>query len=502
MKLYDKYPVVISNSLSGKKEIFKPIHEGQVGMYVCGPTVYNKVHLGNARTFLTFDVIARYFRFLGYKVRYVRNITDVGHLESDADEGEDKIAKKARLEQLEPMEIVKQYTEDFHEVMRQFNIVPPNIEPTATGHIVEQINITQRLIAKGLAYEVNGSVYFDVKKYNQSHHYGILSGRKIEDLLESGRDLDSQDEKREKIDFALWKKASPSHLMRWPSPWGEGFPGWHIECTVMSTKYLGETFDIHGGGMDLKFPHHECEIAQATAANEKPPVNYWIHSNMLTVNGQKMSKSLGNSFLPSELFSGNHSLLEKGYSPPAVRFFMLQSHYSSTLDFSNEALQAAEKGYRKLSNALKIIKGLEHVQTPATINKELEQELQRLTNEAYINMSDDFNTAKTLAVLFEMASRINDFKSANSQPQVSIDVFDEFRKTYVSFMEDVLGLQEEKHQNGQLLDGLIKELIELRKKARQDRNYALSDKIRDDLKLLGVQLMDGKHGEITYTIEN
>ncbi|MFN7373005.1 MAG: cysteine--tRNA ligase, partial [Cyclobacteriaceae bacterium] len=317
MTLYEKYPLTIINSLSGKKERFEPLTPGFVGMYVCGPTVYNFVHLGNARTFLTFDTVSRYLRFLGYRVRYVRNITDVGHLESDADEGEDKIAKKARLEQLEPMEIVKRYTEDFHNVMRVFNILPPSIEPTATGHIVEQIRITQELINKGLAYDVNGSVYFDVKKYNATHNnsYGILSGRNIEELMESGRDLDSQEEKRDRRDFALWKKAAPQHIMRWPSPWGEGFPGWHIECTVMSTKYLGETFDIHGGGMDLKFPHHECEIAQATGANGKPPVRYWIHSNMLTVNGQKMSKSLGNSFLPSELFTGSHKLLDKGYSP-------------------------------------------------------------------------------------------------------------------------------------------------------------------------------------------
>jgi cysteinyl-tRNA synthetase len=502
MALIDQYPVYLTNSLTGNKEQFQPLHEGQVGMYVCGPTVYNKVHLGNVRTFLTFDIIARYFRFLGYKVRYVRNITDVGHLESDADEGEDKIAKKARLEQLEPMEIVKQYTEDFHEVMRQFNILPPSIEPSATGHIVEQINITEKLMQKGLAYEVNGSVYFDVKKYNQSFHYGILSGRKIEELMESGRELDSQHEKREKIDFALWKKASPSHIMRWPSPWGEGFPGWHIECTVMSTKYLGETFDIHGGGMDLKFPHHECEIAQGTGANGKPPVNYWIHSNMLTVNGQKMSKSLGNSFLPAQLFSGDHPLLEKGYSPPAVRFFMLQSHYSSTLDFSNEALQAAEKGYKKLSNALKISKQLKHTETKS-INDELEKEFQRLVSECYTNMSDDFNTARTLAVLFEMASRINDLKSGNLQPhQFSAETFETFLKTFTGFMEEVLGLQEESAQNDQLLNDVVNVLIGLRKKARQDRNYALSDKIRDDLKQVGIQLMDGKDGEMSYSIDS
>ncbi|MFZ9982765.1 MAG: cysteine--tRNA ligase, partial [Cyclobacteriaceae bacterium] len=336
MELFNKYPISITNSLGGNKELFRPLSEGFVGMYVCGPTVYNFVHLGNVRTFLTFDVVSRYFRFLGYKVRYVRNITDVGHLENDADDGEDKIAKRARLEKLEPMEVVKHYTDNFHEVLKQFNCLPPDIEPTATGHILEQIEITKKLLESGMAYEVNGSVYFNVRKYNSSRHYGILSGSNIEELMESGRDLDAQDEKHEKIDFALWKKASPSHIMRWNSPWGEGFPGWHIECTVMSTKYLGESFDIHGGGMDLKFPHHECEIAQATAANSKEPVRYWMHSNMLTVNGQKMSKSLGNSFLPSELFTGNHSLLTKAYSPMTVRFFMLQSHYSSTLDFSNE----------------------------------------------------------------------------------------------------------------------------------------------------------------------
>jgi cysteinyl-tRNA synthetase len=501
MVLYEKYPVSLTNSLTGKKEKFEPIHPGQIGLYVCGPTVYNNAHLGNARTFLTFDVITRYFRYLGYKVRYVRNITDVGHLVGDADEGEDKIAKKAKLEQLEPMEIVKQYTDDFHQVMREFNILPPSIEPSATGHIVEQIDITRRLIAKGFAYEVNGSVYFDVKKYNQHHDYGILSGRKIEDLMESGRDLDSQDEKREKIDFALWKKASPAHIMRWPSPWGEGFPGWHIECTVMSTKYLGDTFDIHGGGLDLKFPHHECEIAQATAANEKPPVRYWIHSNMLTVNGQKMSKSLGNSFLPEELFSGNHPLLDKAYSPSVVRFFMLQSHYSSTLDFSNDALQAAEKGYRKLSNALKTLKGMSHPGS-SRVDPEIDAGLKRQIDTAFHNMSDDFNSAKTLAVLFEMSARINDFKSGNvSMEAIATETFDAFKNTFIGFMEEVLGLKEEISENEDLVDGVIQVLINLRKKARMDKNFALSDKIRDELKQIGVQLMDGKDGEMSYTIE-
>lgn len=501
MTLFEKYPVQFTNSLSGKKEPFKPVKPGHVGMYVCGPTVYSDVHLGNVRTFLSFDIISRYFRFLGYKVRYVRNITDVGHLVNDADEGEDKISKKARLEQLEPMEVVMHYTNGFHEVMRQFNILPPSIEPSATGHIVDQIEITKKLIENGFAYEVNGSVYFDVTKYNEKHKYGILSGRVIEELMESGRKLDSQDEKRNKIDFALWKKASPYHIMRWPSPWSDGFPGWHIECTVMSTKYLGETFDIHGGGMDLKFPHHECEIAQAVGANGHDPVNYWIHSNMLTVNGQKMSKSLGNSFLPRELFAGNHALLERGYGPMTVRFFMLQSHYSSTLDFSNEALNAAEKGYRKLMNALNALDDLPNSDAAAP-NKELQDELNRLVDECYKNMSDDFNTAKTLAVLFEMAARINDFKSGNTSiNQVGEEVFTTFREAYKGFIQDVLGLKEEKDENTDLLDGTINILIELRKKARTDKNFALSDKIRDDLKKVGVQLKDGKDGSIDYVIE-
>ncbi|MCW5911191.1 MAG: cysteine--tRNA ligase [Cyclobacteriaceae bacterium] len=500
MKQLEQYPVFVTNSLTGTKEIFKPVTPGFVGMYVCGPTVYNDVHLGNVRTFLTFDIVSRYLRFLGYKVRYVRNITDVGHLENDADEGEDKIAKKARLEQLEPMEVVKHYTEDFHEVMRQFNILPPSIEPSATGHIVEQIEITKKLLDKGLAYESNGSVYFNVRKYNQKNHYGILSGRNIEELVESGRELDNQDEKRDKIDFALWKKASPHHIMRWPSPWGDGFPGWHLECTVMSTKYLGDTFDIHGGGMDLKFPHHECEIAQGTGATGKAPVNYWLHSNMLTVNGQKMSKSLGNSFLPRELFAGTHKLLDKGYGPMAVRFFMLQSHYSSTLDFSNEALQAAEKGFKKLVNALVLIKKMEPA--PAASDSEISKELTRLSRECYLNMSDDFNTAKTLAVLFEMSARINDLQSGNIKlSDVDKVAFTEFKETYIGFMEEVLGLQEEKEQNDETLKGAINLLIDLRKKARTDKNFALSDKIRDDLKKLGIQVKDGKDGEMTYSFE-
>jgi cysteinyl-tRNA synthetase len=499
--MQEKKPLFITNSLTGKKELFKPLFDDYVGMYVCGPTVYSDVHLGNVRTFLTFDIISRYFRYLGYKVRYVRNITDVGHLENDADEGEDKIAKKARLQQLEPMEIVQKYTVGFHEVLKQFNILPPSIEPTASGHIVEQINLTKMLLEKGFAYEVNGSVYFDVKKYNSTHDYGILSKRNIEDLIDSGRALDSQDEKREKIDFALWKKASPSHIMRWPSPWGDGFPGWHLECTVMSTKYLGDTFDIHGGGMDLKFPHHECEIAQATALTGKAPVNYWIHSNMLTVDGQKMSKSLGNSFLPHELFTGTHKLLNKGYSPMTVRFFMLQSHYSSTLDFSNDALQAAEKGFKRISSALAVIKKLEY-DSASSLNHELDVDLNRLTSDCHTNMSDDFNTAKTLAVLFEMSARINDFKSGIKRvSEVKKETFENFKTSYVGFMEEVLGLTDEVENNNKLLVGTINVLIALRKKAREDKNFPLSDKIRDDLKALGVQLMDGKDGDMNYSID-
>ncbi|HEY5747378.1 MAG TPA: cysteine--tRNA ligase [Chryseolinea sp.] len=501
MMLFEKYPVHLTNSLTGRKERLETIVPGHLGIYVCGPTVYGDVHLGNVRTFMMFDLMTRYLRFLQYRVRYVRNITDVGHLVNDADEGEDKIAKKARAEQLEPMEVVKHYTDGFHHVMRQFNILPPSIEPSATGHIVEQIEIVKKLLENGFAYEVNGSVYFDVTKYNKDHNYGILSGRVLEDLMESGRKLDAQDEKRNKVDFALWKRASAYHIMRWPSPWGEGFPGWHIECTVMSTKYLGETFDIHGGGIDLKFPHHECEIAQAVAATGKNPVNYWIHANMLTVNGQKMSKSLGNSFLPRELFEGSHALLERGYGPMTVRFFMLQSHYSSTLDFSNEALGAAEKGFKKLSNAMVILKKLQHPGT-ASSDKILTETLAQYNEDLYASMSDDFNSARTLAVLFDMASRINDFKSGNvSLSLVDADTFEQFKLSYIGFMEDVLGLKEEEEHNHDLLNNVIGVLIDLRKKARQDRNFPLSDKIRDDLKKMGVQLMDGKEGEMSYTID-
>ena len=360
--------LTIYNTLTRKNEKFESLHDGMVGMYVCGPTVYNNAHLGNARTFISFDIVFRYLTHLGYKVRYVRNITDAGHLESDADEGEDKISKKAKLEQLEPMEIVQRYTIDFHSVMQAFNTLPPSIEPTATGHIIEQIEMTKQILANGYAYEVNGTVYFNVEKYAKENNYTILTGRKLEDLLDGTRELDGQDEKRGRLDFALWIKAKPEHIMRWPSPWGEGFPGWHLECSAMSRKYLGEQFDIHGGGMDLAPTHHTNEIAQNVAcSHHKTPVRYWMHTNMLTVNGQKMSKSLGNSFLPFELFTGSHPLLDKGYSPMTVRFFMLQAHYRSTLDFSNEALQAAEKGFARLMNAIKLLDGLKQVKKPALI---------------------------------------------------------------------------------------------------------------------------------------
>lgn len=501
MALYDTYPVSITNSLSGKKEVFVPIRAPFVGLYSCGPTVYNEVHLGNLRTFTAFDVVYRYLTHIGYKVRYVRNITDAGHLTNDAGQGVDRIEESAKLEQLEPMEIVQKYTVSFHDVCRIFNILPPSIEPTATGHIVEQIEMVKKILSNGYAYEVNGSVYFDVRKFMEKYAYGELSGRNIDDLMEGSRELDRQDEKKNSVDFAIWKGVSPNHIQRWPSPWGEGIPGWHLECSAMGTKYLGKQFDIHGGGMDLKFPHHECEIAQSVGAYGTTPVKYWMHANMLTVNGEKMSKSKGNSFLPRELFTGTHPLLEKAYGPMAVRFFMMQSHYSSTLDFSNEALSAAEKGYKKLSNALGIIKKLQHTETQNE-NSDLGKELNRMIAECYQNMSDDFNTAKTLAVLFEMSAKINDFKSGNiALNTVSKGTFEDFRQTYISFMETILGIREEEEHNQELIDGVVHVLINLRKKARSDKNFALSDKIRDDLKAIGVQLMDGKDGEMNYTVE-
>lgn len=500
MQLYEKYPVYLTNSLTRNKEKFEPITPGHVGIYLCGPTVYGDPHLGHARSAISFDIVNRYFRHLGYKVRYVRNITDVGHLENDADEGEDKILKKARLEQLEPMQVVQLYTNSYRNAMQQLNVLPPDIEPTATGHIIEQIELTKKILEQGLAYEVNGSVYFDLKKYLQSGKYGELSGKVVEDLLVNTRDTEGIEEKRFPLDFALWKKAQPQHIMRWPSPWGEGFPGWHIECTAMSAKYLGVPFDIHGGGMDLQFPHHECEIAQGFGAFGKSPVKYWMHNNMLTIGGQKMAKSLGNFINLQQFFTGQHPLLAQAYSPMTIRFFMLQAHYRSTLDFSNEALQAAEKALKRLTNSLNALHQLQHPGTnqPTALDEQLNNYVEQL----YLNMSDDFNTAKTLAVLFDMSARINEFKADSTKlKETSKEVFEKFRQAYQTFMQDVLGLKEESGRDHELLEGTIRILIELRKKARAERNYALSDKIRDDLKALGIQLMDGKDGEINWTIE-
>jgi cysteinyl-tRNA synthetase len=483
----------ISNTLSGQKEKFEPLNPPFVGMYVCGPTVYNDVHLGNVRTFISFDIIYRYLQFLGYKVRYVRNITDVGHLENDSDQGEDKIAKKAKLDNLEPMEVVQKYTNGFHKVLDKFNVLPPSIEPTATGHILEQITMTKTLIEKGLAYEVNGSVYFDVNKYNKDHNYGKLSGRVIEDLIASERELDRQDEKRIKVDFALWKKASPEHIMQWDSPWGKGFPGWHLECTVMSTKYLGEKFDIHGGGMDLKFPHHECEIAQSVGVYNSDPVKYWIHTNMLTVNGQKMSKSLGNSFLPQDLFSGNHPLLDQGYSPMTVRFFMLQSHYSSTLDFSNEALKGAQKGYKKLMNGLKIIKGMEFVDEEGKeLNEDLAKQINLLCDNCNRAMNDDFNTALTIGHLFNLLKKVNSLHTLQiSCSEIGELTFDRMKSTFIDFTEKVLGLKEEVSSDH---NSLINVLLDIYKDAKEKKEYDKVDLIRAKLKSNGITIKDMKTG--------
>ncbi len=481
----------VYNSLSRKKEIFEPINPPFVGMYVCGPTVYSDVHLGNVRTFLSFDIIYRYLKHLGYKVRYVRNITDVGHLESDADEGEDKISKKARLENLEPMEIVQKYSNDFHRVTAKFNILDPDIEPSATGHIQEQIIMIEKLVEKGLAYEVNGSVYFDVAKYNETAKYGILSGRVVEELMAGSRALDGQEEKRNNVDFALWKKASPSHIMRWESAWSPGFPGWHLECSVMSSKYLGEEFDIHGGGLDLKFPHHECEIAQSVGATGKQPVKYWLHTNMLTVNGQKMSKSLGNSFLPEELFNGTHDLLNEPYSPMAVRFFMLQSHYSSTLDFSNDALKAAAKGYKKMINGLVLAKKLKFDQDDKVdINEKTAGQINGIIDNCYRALNDDFNTAQAIAHIFNLLKKINSISTGNLKcSEIGEDIFNKLIETFVTLIEDVLGLKEEKPADA---DGMIKIIIGLYKQAKEAKDYDKVDEIRAGLKKHGVVLKDSK----------
>ncbi len=486
--LYKENELKINNSLTGEKEVFKPILDGFVGLYVCGPTVYSDVHLGNCRTFISFDVIYRYLLHLGYKVRYVRNITDAGHLENDAEEGEDKIAKKARLEQLEPMEIVQRYTLDFHKVLNQFNNLPPNIEPTATGHIIEQIDMILDIIDNGFAYEANGSVYFDVEKYNETNNYGELSKRKIEDLVSGTRSLEGQEEKKSPLDFALWKDAKPEHIMKWPSPWGLGFPGWHLECSAMSTKYLGEQFDIHGGGMDLKFPHHECEIAQGTAANGLKPVNYWMHANMLTLNGKKMSKSTGNTLLPEELFSGNNKILERAYHPIVVRFFMMQAHYASVLDFSAEALNSSEKGFLRLMEAMKTLK---KIQTSDKSSFDVDGLIQKF----YAAMNDDFNTPVLVAHLFDAAKYI---QAVNSEKE-TITAADKEKLTEElnAFIFDVLGLielSEEKGGNNESLDTVMELVLQMRQQARENKDWTTADAIRDKLNKAKIVVKDDKDG--------
>jgi len=480
-----KQALQIYNSLNSKKEVFKPIHGDFVGLYVCGPTVYSNVHLGNCRTFINFDLVYRYLLKLGYKVRYVRNITDAGHLESDADTGEDKIAKKARLQQLEPMEIVQQYTVDFHDTLAKFNNLSPNIEPTATGHIIEQIELIEKIIKNGFAYEINGSVYFDVEKYNQAENYGELSGRKIEDLISGTRDLDGQSEKRSPLDFALWKNASESHIMKWPSPWGIGFPGWHLECSAMSTKYLGEKFDIHGGGMDLKFPHHECEIAQGCAGTGHKPVNYWMHANMLTLNGRKMSKSTGNNLLPAELFTGENDKLEKAYHPMVVRFFMMQAHYRSELDFSSAALNAAEKGYKRLFEGINTLENLVGTDTSS-------QDIQELVSSFYSAMNDDFNAPILIANLFEAVKFINlckDKKATISKSDLKL-----LKKEINEFVFDVIGLKTISEENNSSLEKVMELVLDMRQTARENKDWGTSDKIRDYLKEAGITVKDSKEG--------
>ncbi|OYQ44273.1 cysteine--tRNA ligase [Flavobacterium cyanobacteriorum] len=492
MQLYQSQQLKIYNSLTGEKEVFKPIHEGTVGMYVCGPTVYSNVHLGNCRTFISFDLVFRYLKHLGYKVRYVRNITDVGHIEDDADEGEDKIAKKARLEKLEPMEIVQQYSVDFHQIMELFNNQPPSIEPTATGHIIEQIETIRQIIENGYAYVSDGSVYFDVVKFNEKHHYGKLSGRNLDDMMANSRELTGQEAKRNPADFALWKKAEPQHIMRWPSPWGDGFPGWHLECTSMSTKYLGTKFDIHGGGMDLKFPHHECEIAQNEASTGHSPVNYWMHANMLTLNGKKMSKSTGNNILPREIFSGNNDKLSKAFSPSVARFFILQAHYRSILDFSNDAILAAEKGFNRLMEAIEALNEL-NPSAKSTLD------IHSWKQQCYEAMNDDFNSPILIAQLFEAVKYINLVK--DGKETLNAADIETLTRLIHAFVYDVLGLESEVKASAgaEKLEGAVNLLINMRNEARANKDFALSDHIRDQLAALGIQIKDTKEGT-TFSI--
>ncbi len=500
----------VYNSLSRKKEDFKSITEGHVGMYVCGPTVSGESHLGHARPYVTFDVIHRYLKHLNYKVRYVRNITDAGHFEEEGREAEDKIAKKALLERLEPMELVQKYTNLFHWAMNEFNTIPPSIEPTATGHIVEQIVMIEKIIKEGYAYEANGSVYFDVEKYNTDFSkigmpYGILSGRNLEDQLDTTRELDNQEEKRNKADFALWKNAPPEHIMRWPSPWGEGFPGWHIECSAMSNKYLGEQFDIHGGGMDLQFPHHECEIAQSAVCNHKTMAKYWIHNNMITINGRKMGKSYNNVIKLSEMFTGEHPLLEQAYHPMTIRFFILQSHYRSTLDFGNEALKGSEKAMKRLWEAYQVLLKLDEIEDTQAVVLEGEEDIDAKVNTLLAEfdefMNDDFNTAKVLANMFELVPIINGIQDKHIPLNVlKVETLILLKQKLKVYIEDIFGLKQEQ-LGGNKLDSVLQLLITIRKEAKSKKDFVTSDKIRNELTNLGVLLKDDKSGETTYTIQ-
>ncbi len=479
----------IYNTLSRKKERFEPVVKGMAGLYVCGPTVYGDAHLGHARPAITYDVLVRLFRHLGYRVRYVRNITDVGHLENDSDNGEDKIAQKARIEQLEPMEVVQHFTIRYHEAMRLLNTLPPSIEPRASGHIIEQISLVKTILENGFAYESNGSVYFDVERYNSKHPYGALSGRSLEDMMSNtGRSLEGQQDKRSQYDFALWKKASPEHIMRWPSPWSEGFPGWHLECSAMSAKYLGNNFDIHGGGMDLLFPHHECELAQNTAARGEGGVKYWMHNNMITINGQKMGKSLGNFITLEELFTGGHEILTQAYSPMTIRFFILQAHYRSTLDFSNEALAAAEKGYKRLIQAIRDLAALK------ASDGELSSEVASIGKGIYDALCDDMNTPVAVAHLFDAVRIVNSAKDG----QIAISAKDKemLAQLFENIATGVLGLKDENTQSGntKIINGVVEMVLEMRREAKAARDYAKSDQIRDRLIQLGITIKDTKEG--------
>lgn len=497
----------VYNSLTRKKEKFEAINPPYVGMYVCGPTVSGESHLGHARPFITFDVLYRYLMYLGFKVRYVRNITDAGHFEEEGRAAEDKISSKAILEKMEPMELVQKYTNMYHWAMNQFNNLPPSIEPTATGHIVEQIEMIKTIIQGGYAYEANGSVYFDVEKYNtdfslKGQPYGILSGRILDDQIEHTRELDNQEEKKNKSDFALWKNAPPEHIMRWQSPWGEGFPGWHIECSAMSTKYLGKEFDIHGGGMDLQFPHHECEIAQSTVCNHQMPAKYWLHNNMITINGKKMGKSYNNVIKLSELFAGTHPILKQAYAPSTVRFFILQSQYRSTLDFSNDALQGSEKALRRLMDAYEWFMNYTHEANSQATDLVLNEKVNTLVTEFDEFMNDDINTAKVIANMFELVPIINSLKDKHISPtSLNSNTIELMKKQLTAFIVDIFGLQSSKADNNNKLDGVLQLLINMRKEAKQRKDFVTSDKIRNELTSLGIQLKDEKDGGMSYTIQ-